>query len=150
MELDKPKYCWFRPPALFFLAMVAVLGMGMLYLYFFNMEFVVKLFGTMDERVTFTEIFFLVLGGFFTLFGIGFGIDHYRNGITYVQKGKVPFNELDRFIEYDNGLLVVLKNWARVLTYPHTNRKILARGYIKLLNEYDHNKKLKNWTLMVN
>ena len=148
MELEKLKYCWLRWPAILSLVVVTLTGLGILYLYFFDMEFIIKFFGTNAGRVPFTKIFFAVIGGVFTFFGIFFGIDHYRNGITYIQKGKIPFNELDQFIEYDNGLLLVLGSWAKLLTYGYN--KILKRGYVKLLNEYDHNKKLKNWIISIN
>ena len=148
MELEKLKYLWTRPAALLSLMVIAILGICILYLYFFDMEFTIKLFGTNEDRVPFTKIFFLVIGGFFTLFGIFMSIEHYRNGITYVQKGKVYLDELDQFVQYDNGLLVVLNHWARLLTYSHN--KILKRGYVRLINQYDHNKKLKNWIILIN
>ena len=87
MELDKLKYVWARPIALLFLFIVFCMGLFLLYVSFFsNFDPINGLFPMLH-----------VAGFIFTGFGSSAGIVHYRNGITYVQKGKVPFNELDRF-----------------------------------------------------
>ena len=138
MELGKIKYIWFRPLALFFLFAVACMGAVLLYI----------AFTTINPKHV--ELFPLlhVSGFIFSIFGIGIGIEHYYNGIAYIQKGKVSLNELNQFVEYNNGLLIVFEGHAKLLTYQH--KKILDRGYVKITKEFDRHKESKNWWFGIN
>lgn len=138
MELGKLKYIWFRPIALLFLFVVTCMGLWLLYVSFFtDFDAVGGLFPALH-----------IAGTIFTGFGIIFGIQQYIEGITYVQKGKVSLNELNQFVEYGNGLLIVFENHAKLLTYQH--KKILDRGYVKITKEFDRHKESKNWWFEIN
>jgi len=138
MELGKIKYVWYRPLALLWLFAVSCMGAVILYVAFFT------------DNPNVDELFPMlhVLGFIFLVFGIGFCIEHYYNGIAYIQKGKTSLNELDQFVEYGNGLLIVFENHAKLLTYQH--KKILDRGYVKITKEFDRHKKSKKWWFGIN
>jgi len=138
MELGKLKYIWHRPIALLFLFATACMGLFLLYVSFLS-----------DFDPTNGLFPMLHFVGFvFSGFGIIGGIVHYRYGIAYIQKGKVSLNELNQFVEYSNGLLIVFENYAKLLTYEH--KKILDRGYVKITREFDRHKKSKRWWFGIN
>ena len=102
--------------------------------------------GVVDEDPGMRGIFAFV-GFIFTAGGfISAWVSFFRSA-KYTQVYKVPFDRLEDFGKYDNGLLVVLSGWATLVRHNH--EEIYKRGYIKVLFEYDRRGKIITWHTLV-
>ena len=146
MEYGKVRRIWTRWPAIIGLLVIAGLG-GMLVYWGFNPETVMAKATSPTDDADSMKWFFFGVGGVFLACGLGFGIEHYFNGDTFVRKIRCPLDELDQVTKFDNGLLVVLDNWSKLLTY--NTKRIEDRGYVKITKYYNRKGKARTWHFMV-
>lgn len=130
MEHSSIRYVWVRP--------IAIIGL-----------FVLGFFGAFLSYIAYTDMYeklnqmLWVMGPLFTLFGFGVGIGHYFIGLTYYRVSKCKFDEVAVFTEYNNGLLIVIDNRAKLITYNY--KKIVDRGYVKIRADYNRKQKMTQW-----
>jgi len=135
MEHGPIKYMWMRP--------LSIIGL-----------FAIGCFGTLLSYFAYTDVYkelnqlLWAAGLLFILFGFGVGIGHYFNGFTYYRNSICKLEELGIFTQYDNGILVVIDNRAKLITLNY--KKIVDRGYVKLHSDFDRKKKLKQWFFLNN
>jgi hypothetical protein len=115
------KYRWMRQVNILFYLAFIVIGIIMLY------------WSTLDE-LNDVCLSLSMLGAIFTSIGLVAGIHEYFAGVAYIQTDEWPLAELVKlnggFIEFENGLVIDLNGFARLITYNYD--KILKRGSVKI------------------
>ncbi len=138
MKYDKMTYNWKRWPGIALFAGMICLGVFILYFILLaDVEGITKYF-TND-----VEWFTLFVGAVFTVVGTCAVIMQYIDGNTYYLKSKVNLKDLDLFWEYDGGIVAGLDD--NVITIDYKYKRILDRGYVGTMTNFNHKKKILEW-----
>jgi len=88
-----------------------------------------------------------VISALFICFGFIGSVICYLTGHTYYRKSKLPLSKSNSFV-VSNGLVVDFNN--KSIFFDYNYKKMIDRGYVRLLIEYDRKKEEKHWHYLTN
>ena len=138
MEHDPLKF--FTPRWSQIIGLTAIGCFGLLMLYW-------STFGDNPIKNADGDLFLRIFGGMFILFGFLSATVTFFIGVTYTRLTKCPLEELNYYKQHSNGLMVSLGNYAKLLTYKH--EKLVERGYIKLVTNFNRKKEYMTWYFVI-
>lgn len=140
MEYGKMKFNLCRPLSLVFLVCVFVIGLTGIWWWGTG-----GLAAALNNEISVTFFIKVIVVIFLFFGGLGF-IETFRCGIAYTQIVRYKLEELDSSLEYSNGLMVVFKDYAEFLTCKY--KKVLERGYVRILIKYNRKKEEIGWEFL--
>lgn len=141
MEYGKMKFNLGRPLSLVFL--VCVLVIGLIGLWWWGTGGLAESVFNSETSGTFFVKVIIVIFSFFG--GLGF-VEVFLCGIVHTQIVKYKLEELDSSLEYSNGLMIIFRDHARLLTCKY--EKVLERGYVRIRIKYDRKQEEIGWELL--